>query len=115
VHILVVEDEFLINLTASENLTRVGHEVVCAYDAGETISLLETDSDIDLMFTDIDLPGAMNGLELAATVRDRWPPVSIIVTSGKHQPSPAELPSSGRFPAKPYRSDELLETIATFQ
>ena len=99
-HILIVEDEFLISLAASEDLTRAGHHVACAFDADQAIDLLETNPDIELIFTDIDLPGSMDGLNLAATVHDRWPPMT------------QELPLGGCFLPKPYLGSELVDAVA---
>ena len=69
--ILVVEDESLINLTVSEELQRTGHMVVSAYSADQAIAILESRNDIHLVFTDIDMPGSMDGLRLSAAVRYR--------------------------------------------
>jgi DNA-binding NtrC family response regulator len=114
VHILVVEDEFLINIAASEELARAGHEVVSAFDADEAMEFLEAVPGIELVFTDIDMPGSMDGLRLAAAVRDRWPPVKIIVTSGKRQLVDGELPPGGIFLPKPYDGDRLVDVVGSF-
>jgi CheY-like chemotaxis protein len=58
------------------------HQVISVYDADQAILILESRADIGLLFTDIDMPGSMDGLKLMATVRNRWPPIPIIVTSG---------------------------------
>ena len=107
--ILVVEDESLINLMVSEELQRAGHVVVSAYNAGQAIAILESRNDVHLVFTDIDMPGSMDGLRLSAAVRDRWPPIQIIVASGKHPE--AAMPQGSRFLPKPYRFDELCRTV----
>jgi CheY-like chemotaxis protein len=82
IRILVVEDETFIRLDAVEVLRAAGFDILEAANADEAIQMLERHSDIRLIFTDIDMPGLMNGLKLAAAVRDRWPPVRIIATSG---------------------------------
>lgn len=110
--VLVVEDEALLNFVTSEELMLAGHEVLSAYNADEAIKILEQRNDIRVVFTDIDLPGSLDGLKLAAAVRDRWPPIHLIVTSGK-QPKRA-LPSDATFVAKPYRLSHLQEIIAAF-
>jgi two-component system, response regulator PdtaR len=112
--ILVVEDEFLINLTASDELVRAGHQVMSAYDADHAIRLLEKFPGIELVFTDIDMPGSMDGLRLAAAVRKRWPPVHLIITSGKRQPTRDDLPTGGTFIAKPYMSGGLVDAVEAF-
>src|SRR4051794_18640125 len=82
IRILVVEDETFIRFDAGDMLRAAGFDVLEAVNADEAILMLERHSDIRLVFTDIDMPGSMNGLKLAAAVRDRWPPVKIIATSG---------------------------------
>jgi DNA-binding NtrC family response regulator len=110
--ILVVEDEGPINLMTSEELRRAGHRVISAYSADQAIAILESRNDIRLVFTDIDMPGSMDGLKLAAAVRDRWPPVQILITSGKHPV--AALPEGMPFLPKPYRMDNLCRTVEAF-
>ena len=110
--ILVVEDESLINLVVSEQLQQAGHEVISAYNADDAITVLEGRNDIRLIFTDIDMPGSMDGLRLSAAVRDRWPPIQIIITSGKHPE--AAMPEGACFLPKPYRIDKLRHTVEAF-
>jgi CheY-like chemotaxis protein len=86
--------------------------VISAFNADEAIEILESRGDVRLIFTDIDMPGSMDGLKLAAAVRHRWPPVRIVVTSGKHLP--LELPEGAVFIAKPYTAAKVIETIARF-
>ncbi|MCX7305913.1 MAG: response regulator [Hyphomicrobiales bacterium] len=100
--VLVVEDEALLLFSIADELRDCGFEVLEASDADEAMELLQKHPDVGLMFTDIDMPGSMDGLRLSAAVRDRWPPVKIIVTSGKSRPGSADLPSEGRFMSKPY-------------
>lgn len=109
--ILVVEDEALLRFTISDELRDVGYEVFEASNADEAIRVLESDKDIRLIFTDIDMPGSMDGLDLAAMVRDRWPPVRIIVTSGKQRPHSMELPQGGSFMPKPYGYANVAKAI----
>eukprot|EP01035_Chromulina_nebulosa_P042709 gene42709-57821_t len=79
--VLVVEDEILVRMDIAMSLEAEGFVVLEAANADEAIDILNSRSDIRLMFTDIDMPGSMDGLKLAMAVRDRWPPVKIIVTS----------------------------------
>jgi len=100
--ILVVEDELLLRLTAVAIATEAGFQALSAATADEAISILEARADVRLVFTDVQMPGSMDGLRLAHAIRDRWPPVELIVTSG-HAHIPADdLPAWGRFFAKPY-------------
>ena len=108
--VLVVEDDSLINLMATDELKRAGYEVISAFNADQAIEILESRGDIRLIFTDIDMPGSMDGLKLAAAVRHRWPPVRIVITSGLRLPS--ELPEGAVFIRKPYNGAKIVEAVA---
>lgn len=105
--VLIVEDEALIRMHAAEIVRDLGFEAIEAADADRAISLLEAISDIAVVFTDIQMPGSIDGLRLVAVVRDRWPPVGLLVTSGQSCPPIADLPSGARFVSKPYLSHQL--------
>lgn len=109
--VLVVEDEPLIQMDAVDFLEDAGFKVYFSGTAREAIACLENFPDIRVVFTDINMPGDMDGLALSKSVRDRWPPVHIIVTSGKRFIGSAELPSDAVFIAKPYRHDRIVEQI----
>ena len=81
--ILIVEDDFLLRLDSAETIEHAGFEVVQAANAHEAIAILEARPEIQIVFTDIQMPGSMDGLKLARFVRDRWPPIKIIATSGR--------------------------------
>lgn len=115
VAILVVEDEPLLNLDISDALSAKGYEVIAVTKADDAIKALEFRSDIHTIFTDIDLPGSMDGLKLAAAVRDRWPPVNIIVTTGMRAPRREEIPARSLFIAKPYRNAQVLDAVRSFK
>ena len=84
-----------------------GFEALEAGGSSEAMRILERRIDIGLVFTDIDMPGGVDGLKLAALIRSRWPPIEIIITSGKRQPLANEMPVGGLFFAKPYRPEEV--------
>ncbi|WP_320197477.1 response regulator [Agrobacterium sp. rho-13.3] len=109
--VLVVEDEILIRMDITTFLEDEGFTVHEAADADEAIAILNRNPDIKVMFTDVDMPGTMDGLKLAAAVRDRWPPVQIIVTSGHQQLSDDLLPVQGRFFSKPYDRSRVINAI----
>jgi len=113
--ILVVENEVLLSLDISEALKDEGFDVVAVSNADDAITVLETRNDVRTIFTDIDLPGSMDGLKLAAAVRDRWPPVNIIVTTGMRPPRRDEMPARSLFIGKPYRSAEVLQAVRSFE
>lgn len=105
--VLVVEDEPLVRMDISEQMRDLGFIVLEAADADAAILLLMSNSDIQVVFTDVDMPGSMDGLKLAAAVRDRWPPVKIIVTSGHRKVQPADIPQESRFFRKPYVARDI--------
>jgi CheY-like chemotaxis protein len=100
--VLVVEDEALLRLDMVDCLEEAGFAVLEAADADEAVRILERRDDVRLVFTDVDMPGSMDGLKLAAYVRNRWPPIKLIVTSGQITKQEAHMPSGGRFFSKPY-------------
>ena len=100
--VLIVEDEFLLRMDAVDMIAAAGFEVVEAANADEAIEILEARRDITVVFTDIQMPGSMDGLKLAQAVRGRWPPIKIIATSGHVDVSETDLPEGGRFLPKPY-------------
>lgn len=109
--VIVVEDETLVRLDIVMSLENEGFVVLEASNADEAIDILDAHSEIRLIFTDIDMPGSMDGLKLAAAVRDRWPPVKIIVASGHRQLSDELLPVEGRFFSKPYDHTHVIATM----
>jgi len=109
--VLVVEDEILLRLNAVETIRDMGYEVLEAASADEAIILLEARSDISVLFTDINMPGSMDGIRLATAVRGRWPPIKIIATSGQFQIEEGDLPDGGRFLSKPYSSAQIIDTL----
>jgi CheY-like chemotaxis protein len=109
--ILVVEDEALLLFSISDDLQDAGYEVLTATNADEAIALLTKHPEIQLIFTDIDMPGSMDGLKLSAMVHDRWPPVRIILTSGKQRPAAHLLPSDTPFLPKPYTTAGVVATM----
>jgi CheY-like chemotaxis protein len=102
--VLIVEDDFLIRMNAAGMIEDAGFEIVEATNAEEAIVILEARLDIRVVFTDIQMPGPMDGLKLARFVRDRWPPIKIVATSGFVNVGKDDLPECGRFLPKPYRS-----------
>jgi CheY-like chemotaxis protein len=111
--VLIVEDEVLIRDVVRAAVEDAGYDVLIADGADAAIAILETRTDIHLVFTDIDMPGSMDGLKLAACVRDRWPPVHIIITTGKARP--LEIPANALFVPKPYMGQTVVDAIRTFE
>jgi len=111
ISVLVVEDEFLLRMDIVQQLEDAGFHVFEAANATQAIELLVANKSISVMFTDIDMPGGVDGLKLAVAVRDRWPPIKIIVTSGMHTIDIGKLPVEGRFMPKPYNPTSVISTI----
>jgi CheY-like chemotaxis protein len=109
--VLIVEDEFLVRMGTRAAVETAGFDVLEAGDSDEAIAILSARDDIRLIFTDVHMPGSMDGLKLAHFVRDRWPPVKIIATSGRVRIAESDLPEGGRFLPKPYSAGEITATL----
>jgi CheY-like chemotaxis protein len=106
--ILIVEDESLVRLSAVGMLEDAGFRMIEAVNSDEALEFLEADFDIQLLFTDVNMPGTIDGLALARQVRDRWPHIGIMVTSAKRMLQLGELPADARFEQKPYSLDTVV-------
>jgi two-component system, response regulator PdtaR len=92
----------LIRLSGVGTFADAGFRVIEANNGDDALGLLEADSDVQLLFTDVRMPGKLNGLALAREVHDRWPRIGIMVVSGQSIPETHELPDGCRFLRKPY-------------
>jgi CheY-like chemotaxis protein len=106
--VLVVEDELLLRMRAVDMVEDAGFTSVEAVDADQAIAILESRSDIALLFTDIQMPGSMDGLRLAHAVRKRWPPIKIILVSGQLKLVDLELPADSHFFGKPLEAKAMI-------
>jgi CheY-like chemotaxis protein len=109
--VLVVEDEMLLRMRAVDIVEDAGYASVEAVDADQAISILESRFDIELLFTDIQMPGSMDGLKLAHMVRARWPPIKIILVSGALRLQDIDIPTDSRFFGKPLEAKEMIAQI----
>jgi CheY-like chemotaxis protein len=109
--VLIVEDDPLLRMLAAEVAEDAGFVALEAADADEAVALLESRPGISLLFTDVNMPGTMDGLKLAHAVRDRWPPIKILVVSGEIQLRVSELPFNSRFIEKPYRVAAMIDEL----
>ena len=109
--VLIVEDEFLLRMDAVDMIGGAGFEVIEAANADEAIEILEARRDITVVFTDVQMPGSMDGLRLAEAVHGRWPPIKIIATSGHVHVSDTDLPEGGRFLSKPYSPMQVMGVL----
>jgi CheY-like chemotaxis protein len=106
--VLVVEDEMLLRMRAVDMVEDAGFTSVEAVNADEAVAILESRSDIALLFTDIQMPGSMDGLKLAHAVHERWPPIKIILVSGQLRPANIDIPADSRFFGKPLEAEEMI-------
>jgi CheY-like chemotaxis protein len=109
--VLVVEDEPLLLLLAGALVEEAGLQPLYAGNADEAVAILEQRQDIRIVFTDVEMPGSMNGIKLAAAIRHRWPPIQIVVVSGRSVIRPSQLPEGAQFFAKPYNEQKIVETL----
>jgi two-component system, response regulator PdtaR len=109
--ILVVDDEAMLRFCAADALEEEGFEVIEAANADEALKVLANRPDVRLLFTDIQMPGKLDGLALARKVHEQWPRIKLVITSGRKQPSRAEIPDDGSFIAKPYRLGEVTAEV----
>lgn len=110
--VLVVEDDGLLRMDAAETVKEAGFEVIEAADAETAIVHLKAHKDIAVVFTDIELPGSMNGLMLVAAIRDHWPWIRVIAASGNFGSNEDRLPTGEPLLVKPYSSQVLKRTIS---
>ena len=109
--VLVVEDEMLLRMRAVDIVEDAGFTPIEAVNADEALAILEARSDVDLLFTDIQMPGSMDGLKLAHAVHERWPSIKIILVSGKLTPTDSERPTDSRFFGKPLEVKQMIAEI----
>lgn len=109
--VLIVEDEPILRMDAVDFIEEAGFEAIEAAHADEAIAILKARHDIAVVFTDIEMPGTMDGIRLAHAVRDGWPPVTIVVASGRVVPAANELPAEVRYIRKPYRAEDVVAAL----
>ena len=109
--VLVVEDEPMLRMYAVDIVEEAGFTALEANSADEAVRILEKRADIRIVFTDIEMPGSMNGIKLAQAIRGRWAPIELILTSGRAWVRDEDIPARGRFLPKPYQADKLIEAL----
>jgi CheY-like chemotaxis protein len=109
--VLIVDDEPIIRMYATVLVEDAGYVAIEAATADEALAILSARDDIRVLFTDVEMPGSLNGLELVEVVRETWPPIELIVTSGHVQVDPQRLPERARFFRKPYTESEVIKAL----
>lgn len=109
--VLVVDDEALLRFLATDALEENGFQVLEAEDAKAALKVLADHPNVKVLFTDVNMPGALDGLDLAREAHVRWPAMKLVVTSGRPKPADRDIPDDGRFVAKPYSPDSLVSEI----
>jgi CheY-like chemotaxis protein len=109
--VLLVEDEELVRALAAWRLEDAGFEVVQASNAAEALELIKSRPDVDVLFTDVQMPGPLDGMGLARKIHEQRPNVLLLVTSGNVRPGKGEIPDHGHFLAKPYRCQDVISEI----
>lgn len=112
--VLVVEDEPLLLIYAADIVAEAGFEAVEATNADAAIKILIARPEICIVFTDIKMPGSIDGLKLAHFIRERYPPIELLITSGEVQPKPDQLPARGIFLGKPFQPERLVAALRAF-
>jgi CheY-like chemotaxis protein len=113
--VLVVEDEALLLFTIADDLRAEGYRVLEATSASAALAMLEATGPVDVLFTDVDMGTATDGLMLARLVHERWPQTQIIVTSGHVDLSDHDLPPGGLFVGKPYLPGTIFAAIQAYR
>jgi two-component sensor histidine kinase/CheY-like chemotaxis protein len=109
--VLVVEDEMVLRMRAADIVEDAGFSPVEAVNADEALAILESRSDIAVLFTDIQMPGSMDGLKLAHAVHIRWPDIKIVLVSGQVKPLEADRPADSRFFGKPLGVEQMIAEL----
>ena len=109
--VLVVEDEPLLRMMTVDIVECAGFDALEATDATQAVEILARRPDIRIVFRDIDMPHGLDGMKLAALIRERWPPIELILTSGKLALRPEDMPARGVFLSKPYRERDVVAAM----
>jgi two-component sensor histidine kinase/ActR/RegA family two-component response regulator len=110
-NVLVVEDEMVLRMRAVDIVEDAGFTAIEAVNAEQALSILEKRSDISLLFSDIQMPGSMDGLKLAHAVHNRWPSIKIILVSGQVHVADADTPDDARFFGKPLEAKQMIAEL----
>ncbi len=111
--VLVVEDEPFVRMLGADVLESAGFNVIEACSADEALSVLASRSDVCVVFTDVEMPGSLDGLDLAWRIHERWPQIGVVLTSGRRMIEAQAMPDQDAFVPKPYAPSSLLRHVET--
>ena len=109
--VLVIEDEPILRIDALDMVEQAGFEAVEAMSVDDAIRILETRPDIRIVYMDLDMPRGVKGIELAARIRDRWPPIEIVLTAAYFNEQDLTMPARAEFYAKPVQRDDVIAAM----
>ena len=112
--VLIVDDEPLLRLIGADVLTDAGFDVIEASNADEALMLLEQNAGVRVVFTDVEMPGRLDGFALADRIEAKWPAIGVFVTSGRRLPAASFNAAGQRFLPKPYSLDHVVRLIGAF-
>ena len=108
---LVVDDEPLILMDTADLISDLGYSVVEAQTADEAYEFLDRHSSLQLLFTDVQMPGELDGFGLARVVAERWPHIRVVIASGAAFPGPDDLSGNAKFIRKPFTSGLVYQVL----
>src|SRR3712207_3452014 len=109
--VLVVEDQTLVRMFMADFLDEAGFKVFEAVNADEALTVLQARPDVQAVAPDIEMAGSMNGVELVQVIRERWPGIGVVITSGRERPGPDDLSDRVAFLAKPFLPETIISVI----
>lgn len=109
--VLIIEDEPVLRIDVIDMVELAGFEPVEATDTTHAIRILETRPDIRIVYMDLDMPKGIKGIEVAAAIRDRWPPIEIVLTAAFFTRKDVTLPARAEFYPKPYARDQIVAAL----
>lgn len=108
---LVVDDEPLIRMDTADLVSDEGFTVIEARTADQAFEFLARHSSLQLLITDVQMPGELDGFDLARKVAERWPHIQVIVVSGAARPGPEDIPPNAVFISKPLSSELVRQVL----
>ena len=109
--VLIVDDEAYVRMLVADVLDEAGYEVIEAGNAQTALKRLEIADDVQVLFTDINMPPGMDGLELAEQVHQRWPQIGLVIASGYERPAREQIADGGIFVPKPFRPETIISAV----